>query len=56
MKILEWFDSYSYRINLGVILHHELRHLLAECHLIGLSPVGEACVDQSSSWNILVGL
>lgn len=55
MKILEWFDSYSNRINLGVIFHHELRHLLTKCHLIGLPPVDEASVNQSSSWNILVG-
>jgi hypothetical protein len=56
MKILEWLDPNSNRINFWVISHHELRHLLTECHLIWLPPVNEAPVDQSSSWNILVGL
>ena len=56
MKILEWFDPHSNSINLGVIFHHELRHLLTKCHLIGLPPVGEASVNQGGSWNIFVGL
>ena len=56
MKILKWFDPNSNRIDLGVILHYELRHLLTKCHLIGLPSVSEASMDQGSSWNILVGL
>ena len=56
MKITEWLYPNSYRIYLGVIIHHELRNLLAECHLICLPLVDEASVDQSSSWNIFIGL